>query len=158
MSAGSRSLVNWIRRKEQPRERARLWASVVFPTPGTSSIRRCPRANRATAAISTTAGLPLMTRSMLLLRAWILWPASIVWRVYQSLRRGSIFQKNRVDFVKTDTYHAVHSRNPSDPETHHDAPGTPRLHQGLSTLPPGVRADPGRVWDRKPPCEDHVRR
>src|SRR3989304_2548391 len=47
MSDGSRSEVNWIRWKLTPRDLARAWASVVLPTPGTSSIRRCPLASRA---------------------------------------------------------------------------------------------------------------
>ena len=41
-SLGSRSGVNWMRLKVQPLERARLQASIVLPTPGTSSISRCP--------------------------------------------------------------------------------------------------------------------
>ena len=60
-----KSLVNWMRLNEQSSERARLWASVVLPTPGTSSIKRCPRARRHTTAISMTCGLPLMTGAML---------------------------------------------------------------------------------------------
>src|ERR1700688_499529 len=35
-------------------------ASVVFPTPGTSSIKRCPRASRQTAVKRTTSGFPRM--------------------------------------------------------------------------------------------------
>src|SRR3990172_7492033 len=41
-SLGRRSGVNWIRLKEQPLERARLRASIVLPTPGTSSTSRWP--------------------------------------------------------------------------------------------------------------------
>jgi hypothetical protein len=40
MSLGSRSGVNWIRRTEQSMLRARAFASMVLPTPGTSSISR----------------------------------------------------------------------------------------------------------------------
>src|SRR2546422_2896422 len=47
-SLGSMSLVNCRRWKVQATDRASAWASVVFPTPGTSSMSRCPRANRHT--------------------------------------------------------------------------------------------------------------
>ena len=40
MSVGSRSGVNWIRRNEQSTDRAMALASIVLPTPGTSSINR----------------------------------------------------------------------------------------------------------------------
>src|SRR6059058_2224317 len=45
-SDGSRSGVNWIRENEQSTERARAFASIVFPTPGKSSMIRCPSATR----------------------------------------------------------------------------------------------------------------
>src|SRR2546423_5672368 len=45
-SDGSRSGVNWSREKEQSTERASAFASVVFPTPGKSSIIRWPSASR----------------------------------------------------------------------------------------------------------------
>ena len=40
MSLGSRSGVNWIRRTEQSIDRAKALASIVLPTPGTSSMSR----------------------------------------------------------------------------------------------------------------------
>ena len=40
MSLGSRSGVNWIRRAEASIDRASALASIVFPTPGTSSTSR----------------------------------------------------------------------------------------------------------------------
>ena len=40
MSDGSRSGVNWMRRTEQAIERPKDLASIVLPTPGTSSTRR----------------------------------------------------------------------------------------------------------------------
>ncbi len=40
MSPGSISGVHWMRLNEQPMERARLRASIVLPTPGTSSISK----------------------------------------------------------------------------------------------------------------------
>ena len=43
-SDGSRSGVNWIREKEQSTERESAFASIVFPTPGKSSMIRCPSA------------------------------------------------------------------------------------------------------------------
>src|SRR5438270_6044209 len=45
-SDGSRSGVNWSRENEQSSERASAFASIVFPTPGKSSMIRCPSATR----------------------------------------------------------------------------------------------------------------
>src|SRR5829696_2824064 len=45
-SDGKRSGVNWRREKETSSERASALASVVFPTPGRSSMIRCPSATR----------------------------------------------------------------------------------------------------------------
>src|SRR5215813_9757208 len=61
-SEGSMSEVNWIRWKPAPMERASAAASVVFPTPGTSSMRRWPRARRPTTASRITWGLPTNAR------------------------------------------------------------------------------------------------
>src|SRR2546427_10037605 len=47
-SEGSRSGVNWMRRNVQSSERASDLASIVLPTPGTSSMRRCPSHRRVT--------------------------------------------------------------------------------------------------------------
>ena len=63
-SEGSRSLVNWMRWKLPPIERASARASVVFPTPGTSSISRWPRAQSAITACRITPGFPRSTRAM----------------------------------------------------------------------------------------------
>src|SRR5438270_3112497 len=52
------SLVNWSRWKLHCTERAKACASVVLPTPGTSSIKRCPRARAHTSDSRTTSGLP----------------------------------------------------------------------------------------------------
>ena len=60
-SVGSRSGVNWMRRNEQSIERAIAFASIVLPTPGTSSISRWPSANRATSARRISASLPRTT-------------------------------------------------------------------------------------------------
>src|SRR6476646_5183477 len=45
-SDGSSSGVNWSRENEQSSERASAFASIVFPTPGKSSMIRCPSATR----------------------------------------------------------------------------------------------------------------
>src|SRR5918992_495342 len=45
-SDGSRSGVNWIRENEQSIERASAFASIVFPTPGKSSMIRWPSLTR----------------------------------------------------------------------------------------------------------------
>jgi len=74
MSDGSRSGVNWIRRTVQSIDLASAFASIVLPTPGTSSISRCPSASSTVTATSTTSGLPSITVSM----AWRTRPATSV--------------------------------------------------------------------------------
>ncbi|OLB80455.1 MAG: hypothetical protein AUI14_06670 [Actinobacteria bacterium 13_2_20CM_2_71_6] len=64
-SLGSRSGVNWIRRTVQSIERASALASLVLPTPGTSSMSRWPSASMTARASRTIAVLPSITRSML---------------------------------------------------------------------------------------------
>ena len=56
-SDGRRSGVNWSRENEQSSERASAFASIVFPTPGKSSMIRCPSATRQrTTSRSVSAG------------------------------------------------------------------------------------------------------
>src|SRR5690348_7867566 len=58
MSVGSRSGVNWIREKVQSTERASAFATIVFPTPGKSSMIRWPSLTRQSAtscSVSTSA-------------------------------------------------------------------------------------------------------
>jgi hypothetical protein len=62
MSDGKRSDVNWMRAKRPPATRARAEARVVFPTPGTSSRRRWPRARSVVRARRTTSGFPRSAR------------------------------------------------------------------------------------------------
>src|SRR5258707_5293680 len=64
-SDGSMSEVNWMRWNEAPIERASAAASVVLPTPGTSSISRWPRATRPMTASRPTSGLPATARQTL---------------------------------------------------------------------------------------------
>ena len=52
MSAGSRSGVNWMRRKEHPRVAANAFTKVVLATPGTPSRSTWPRARRETISSS----------------------------------------------------------------------------------------------------------
>src|SRR3954454_1160544 len=61
MSDGKRSLVNWMRRNVPPSAAASARASVVLPTPGMSSINRCPRDSSATTAARIASGLPRTT-------------------------------------------------------------------------------------------------
>src|SRR5437588_1152174 len=69
MSAGSMSLVNWMRWNCRPSDLASTCASVVLPTPGRSSIRRWPRASRQASASLTCVSLPRM-----------IWPAASITR------------------------------------------------------------------------------
>src|SRR3990170_131602 len=64
-SEGSRSGVNWMRRKLQPKLRAMALAKTVLPVPGTSSMSRWPWQSSATRARRTASCLPTMTRSTL---------------------------------------------------------------------------------------------
>src|SRR6266446_6024938 len=57
-SLGSMSEVNWSRWKLESTLRASACASVVLPTPGTSSISRCPRASRQASERRRTSDLP----------------------------------------------------------------------------------------------------
>ncbi len=63
MSAGSRSGVNWMRLTLQSTLLASALASIVLPTPGTSSTSRWPSASSTVVAISTASRLPSMTVS-----------------------------------------------------------------------------------------------
>src|SRR5205814_214411 len=69
MSAGSMSLVNWMRWNCRPSDLASTCASVVLPTPGRSSISRWPRASRQASASLTCVSLPR-----------IIWPAASIER------------------------------------------------------------------------------
>ena len=55
-SAGSRSGVNWMRLTLQSMDLAKALASMVLPTPGTSSMSRCPSASKQTSALRTASG------------------------------------------------------------------------------------------------------
>ena len=78
-SVGSRSGVNWIRRNEQSIDRAIDFASIVLPTPGTSSISRWPSATSATSASLISLCLPRTTCSTF----------SSIWRNRAANARGS---------------------------------------------------------------------
>ena len=60
-SLGIKSEVNCTRENCRPKVRAKAWAKVVFPTPGTSSISRCPPASRQTMQSWIWPGLPTIT-------------------------------------------------------------------------------------------------
>lgn len=55
---------NCTRRTEQSMDLARALAGMVLPTPGTSSISRCPSASRTVIAALMTSGLPSTTVAM----------------------------------------------------------------------------------------------
>ncbi len=62
--------MNWMRWHEPPIDRAIAFASDVLPTPGTSSMRRCPSASMHTSARWIGSRLPWITRSTLASSAW----------------------------------------------------------------------------------------
>src|SRR5262250_2707875 len=70
-SDGSMSDVNWILWHPAPIERASAAANVVLPTPGTSSMRRCPRARSPTTAKRTEPLFPTSARLMLSSSRWM---------------------------------------------------------------------------------------
>src|SRR5262245_10298716 len=70
-SDGSMSEVNWIRWNSAPIERASAAASVVLPTPGTSSMSRWPRARSPTTAKRTEPLFPTSARLMLSSSRWM---------------------------------------------------------------------------------------
>ena len=53
--------MNWILLKLRAVDLAKAWASVVFPTPGTSSISICDLERRAAIAVLTVSGFPFIT-------------------------------------------------------------------------------------------------
>ena len=61
-SAGTRSGVNWMRRKVPPTTVATVLMARVLASPGTPSSRMCPRARSATIRRSTRWSCPTMTR------------------------------------------------------------------------------------------------
>jgi len=65
MSEGSRSGVNWMRLTVQSTDFANARASIVLPTPGTSSMSRCPSASSTVSAVCTASRLPSITVSIL---------------------------------------------------------------------------------------------
>src|ERR1700682_2315117 len=79
MSPGSRALVNCTRANERSSDLASACASVVLPTPGTSSSNKCPPAANAASASSTISCLPLSARAIFASRAPATRRAS--WRV-----------------------------------------------------------------------------
>src|SRR6185436_335243 len=69
-SLGSMSGVNWMRLNDVPNERASALASMVFPTPGTSSMSRWPWHSKPMTVNCTSALLPTMTFSTLAIKLW----------------------------------------------------------------------------------------
>src|SRR5258705_9497701 len=61
MCDGTRSGVPWIRRNDRANERATAGASVVFPSPGTSSRSTCPSSRSAAKSCSVAARFPTTT-------------------------------------------------------------------------------------------------
>src|SRR4029453_18513700 len=69
-SEGSRSGVNWRREKEQSIERASAFASIVFPTPGKSSMIRWPSATRQRTASRSVSSVACTTCARLSTIFW----------------------------------------------------------------------------------------
>ena len=64
MSLGSRSGVNWTRWTVPSMARASDLASIVLPTPGTSSMSRCPSASSTARVSRIASGFPSITDSI----------------------------------------------------------------------------------------------
>ena len=75
-SLGSRSGVNWMRVTVQSTLRPRALASIVLPTPGTSSTSRCPPASNTTRAVWIASGLPSTTWDIESMMRWQCAPKS----------------------------------------------------------------------------------
>ena len=71
ISDGIRSGVNWIRLQEPLTLSERAVTSLVFPTPGTSSISTWPPESSAAVSFRITSRLPMIERSMLSVRSFI---------------------------------------------------------------------------------------
>src|SRR4051812_6953830 len=85
-SDGRRSGVNWSREKEQSIERASAFASIVFPTPGKSSMIRWPSATRqSTTSRSVSSGACTTTARLSTIR----WTASAASASTRSLPTAS---------------------------------------------------------------------
>src|SRR5919106_1512725 len=135
-SDGSRSGVNWMRRKLQPMLWLSALASIVLPTPGTSSMRMWPSQRSATSAIRTSLCLPTMTRSTLATTrsagCWTFFTAG----GSPSCGCGRTGPRRRL-WSSDNTparYGLVHARLP-------DAPRTPGAGPVVA-LRPGVHAEP----------------
>src|SRR5688572_10603907 len=84
-SDGSRSGVNWMRENEQSSERASALASIVFPTPGKSSMIRCPSLTSvSTASRRVSWG------------AWTTWPTLSVMRARTSPEISTLWGRSSV--------------------------------------------------------------
>src|SRR3954468_7056325 len=90
-SLGNRSLVNWMRENAQSMDRAIEYARVVLPTPGKSSISRCPPATRQTITWLMTSSFPRIDSRMLARRRsnacfapaiWLFWTKSLIASAY----------------------------------------------------------------------------
>src|SRR5688572_1790290 len=109
MSAGSRSLVNWIRWNARPREVASACARVVLPTPGMSSINRWPRAIRQASESRICRSLPRM-----MLPTWAM-TFSMCGEIMISCRVLSIMSFNSLSLPYIDgnsqgNFHTHHAR------------------------------------------------
>ncbi len=95
MSDGSRSGVNWTREKEQSSERASALASIVFPTPGKSSMIRWPSLIRQRTHRRSVSSGACTTRPRLSRMAWAVCAAS-------ATRSGllPISSKQALDFIE----------------------------------------------------------
>src|SRR3954452_3887887 len=82
-SEGSRSGVNWMRLTVQSMVRARVLASRVLPTPGTSSTSRWPWARRTVSASLAASDLPSITVLTVLRMRW-----AAAWKDSASMAAG----------------------------------------------------------------------
>ncbi len=95
MSDGTMSGVHWTRRKSRSSERARARASVVFPTPGTSSSSTWPSTRSAAKSCSTGSFVPTTTRPTCATRrsaASLTWVPTVRWPATRGGMRRSHFR------------------------------------------------------------------
>ena len=133
--------MNWMRRHVPPTERAIAFASDVLPTPGTSSMRRWPSANRHTSARWIARRLPRITDSI--------WLDELVEDVLERRRVGGRMNASERS-VRGGARSAPVSSSVWGHDTARDRQPPRRAHAVHATLPRMAFATSGTADDRCP--------